>query len=333
MNDLYFDGKKFISSSRAAKLTGYVNDYIGQLCRDEKLECRIVGRSWYVSLESLLEHKNKVGNGVTSRSSKHVQKVIFLEKRKSEEIKKIGSKFYPKAQKTELEATAKEVSGGINQSYSLRETQKQKSEIKIPIITNIVLDVPEKDIKKTAYFHQYKRNLTDIFPKAVLTILSLFISLMSFWVALESNPAQEFAYKQILSEVRETELNLVAKLSGVIEANALSGINLALDNTRNSVKTFWSNFYNKTKNKILTLIGKNKFANNILSGAQPKQGIVVVPVDKETNKEGTIAKIKNSFSDEVTVSPSAKGSDGIIRPVFKEVKDDEYLYVLVPIKN
>ena len=55
--ELYFEGKKYISSSRAAKLSGYVNDYIGQLCRDGKVESRMVGRSWYVSVDSLLEHK------------------------------------------------------------------------------------------------------------------------------------------------------------------------------------------------------------------------------------------------------------------------------------
>jgi len=31
------DGKKFISLKRASEVTGYTNDYVGQLCRSEKI--------------------------------------------------------------------------------------------------------------------------------------------------------------------------------------------------------------------------------------------------------------------------------------------------------
>ena len=71
-SDLYFDGKKFISSSRAAKISGYVNDYIGQLCRDGKLDCRMVGRSWYVSYDSLQEHRKLNNLASKNRSKKSV---------------------------------------------------------------------------------------------------------------------------------------------------------------------------------------------------------------------------------------------------------------------
>ncbi|HEY4500330.1 MAG TPA: NYN domain-containing protein, partial [Candidatus Paceibacterota bacterium] len=50
---LYFDGKKFISSKRASEVGGYTQDYIGQLIRGKKIEARMVGRSWFVSEESL----------------------------------------------------------------------------------------------------------------------------------------------------------------------------------------------------------------------------------------------------------------------------------------
>src|SRR3989344_6246442 len=55
MNDLFFEGKKYISSKLAAQLTGYASDYIGQLCRDGKVLSKMVGRSWYVSVESILD--------------------------------------------------------------------------------------------------------------------------------------------------------------------------------------------------------------------------------------------------------------------------------------
>ncbi|PIQ69005.1 MAG: hypothetical protein COV91_00765, partial [Candidatus Taylorbacteria bacterium CG11_big_fil_rev_8_21_14_0_20_46_11] len=56
--DLQIDGKRFISSSRGGTITGYNKDYIGQLCRDGRVDARLVGRSWFVSEDDLLRHKN-----------------------------------------------------------------------------------------------------------------------------------------------------------------------------------------------------------------------------------------------------------------------------------
>ncbi|TSC57281.1 MAG: cell wall surface anchored protein, partial [Parcubacteria group bacterium Greene0416_79] len=52
----FIEGKKFISASRAAEISGFVPDYIGQLCRGGKLICNRVGRSWFVSEESVLSY-------------------------------------------------------------------------------------------------------------------------------------------------------------------------------------------------------------------------------------------------------------------------------------
>ena len=58
MNEpLNLKGKKFISAKRAAEISGYASDYIGQLSRMGKIEARMVGRTWFVSEESLKNHK------------------------------------------------------------------------------------------------------------------------------------------------------------------------------------------------------------------------------------------------------------------------------------
>lgn len=59
MDELTIDGKTYVSSKRAAKLTGYAKDYVGQLCREGRLESRLVGRSWYVLLDALNSHRFK----------------------------------------------------------------------------------------------------------------------------------------------------------------------------------------------------------------------------------------------------------------------------------
>ncbi|MFA6273151.1 MAG: hypothetical protein WC673_01515, partial [Candidatus Paceibacterota bacterium] len=63
-NEFILAGKKFITSKKAAALFGYTQDYVGQLCRGEKVDARRVGRTWYVSEKSILEHK-RLFNGAT----------------------------------------------------------------------------------------------------------------------------------------------------------------------------------------------------------------------------------------------------------------------------
>jgi len=57
MNELTIEGKLYISSKRAAEMTGYAKDYVGQLCREGHVEARMVGRSWYVLESSIRGHR------------------------------------------------------------------------------------------------------------------------------------------------------------------------------------------------------------------------------------------------------------------------------------
>ena len=61
-----------------------------------------------------------------------------------------------------------------------------------------------------------------------------------------------------------------------------------------------------------------------------EEGLVVIPSTEED--EEVKEKIKEAFSDEVKVELKDKTS-GIITPVFKGKEGEEYLYILVPIKN
>lgn len=57
MNEILIEGKKYLSSKQAAKITGYAKDYIGQLCREGRVKARLVGRSWYVLESAIHEHR------------------------------------------------------------------------------------------------------------------------------------------------------------------------------------------------------------------------------------------------------------------------------------
>ena len=54
-----FDGKEYVSAARGAKLTGYHQDYVGQLARTGKVESRQVGSRWFIAREALLAHKKQ----------------------------------------------------------------------------------------------------------------------------------------------------------------------------------------------------------------------------------------------------------------------------------
>lgn len=57
MDELLIEDKKYVSSKRAAKMTGYAKDYVGQLCREGRVPARLVGRSWYVLEAAIQDHR------------------------------------------------------------------------------------------------------------------------------------------------------------------------------------------------------------------------------------------------------------------------------------
>ena len=57
MDEITLDGKTYVSSKRAAAITGYAKDYVGQLCREGRVEARLVGRNWYILESSIREHR------------------------------------------------------------------------------------------------------------------------------------------------------------------------------------------------------------------------------------------------------------------------------------
>lgn len=57
--EIAIGGKTYISSRRASQQSSYAQDYIGQLARSGQIDAHRVGTLWYVSMDSLLSHKNR----------------------------------------------------------------------------------------------------------------------------------------------------------------------------------------------------------------------------------------------------------------------------------
>jgi len=58
MKTVTIEGEVYTKASILADKFGYTSDYIGQLCRSNKVEARLVGRAWYVNEYSLDKHKD-----------------------------------------------------------------------------------------------------------------------------------------------------------------------------------------------------------------------------------------------------------------------------------
>jgi len=57
MDEVTIGDKTYISSKRAAEITGYAKDYVGQLCREGHVDAKMVGRGWYVYEPSIRRHR------------------------------------------------------------------------------------------------------------------------------------------------------------------------------------------------------------------------------------------------------------------------------------
>src|SRR3989344_973628 len=52
-NEIFFDGKQYISANEASSRSGLTRDYVGRLCREGKMSGKRIGKNWYVENASL----------------------------------------------------------------------------------------------------------------------------------------------------------------------------------------------------------------------------------------------------------------------------------------
>jgi len=70
MDSVVLNGVTYVKASVAAKALRYTSDYVGQLCRSKKVDARLVGRTWFVNLDSVKEYKkNKYKSDLETESS------------------------------------------------------------------------------------------------------------------------------------------------------------------------------------------------------------------------------------------------------------------------
>lgn len=266
---LILQDKKFISAKRAAVIFGYSSDYVGQLCREGKIECTMVGRSWFVSEESVLNHK-------LSSSDPKVA---------SDESVKIVS--VPAPQKALTPETTESLLGP---DKSIKDFVAEIAPM--PQVAPIAPVVPVSPIAPVApVVKQEVKQEIEIAPVKVVTE-----------PAKPAEPARQT--KRVLKTYNKFDLSLV------IIFLLLSAVLLG--------KNFISYFPYSSKNMVATVFN----------------GVVVAPATPDSTENESIKNdLRNPFSDEVEIKPDSSGTAGVIVPVFKESKGDDFLYVMVPVKD
>ena len=133
-----FDGKDYISAARAATLTGYHQDYVGQLARSGTVLSRQVGNRWYVEREGILAHKKEKDAMLAAVQSESVGLMRNNTKEAVEVPVASESKFEPLMTYTNeeedlmpvLETTA---TGKFPEVAPVEDNREEESPVAIPI--------------------------------------------------------------------------------------------------------------------------------------------------------------------------------------------------------
>ncbi len=265
---LILQDKKYISAKRAAIIFGYSSDYVGQLCREGKIECTMVGRSWFVSEESVLNHK--------------------LSNSESE----VSTEVTPKL---------------VEQSAPVIPVVPVVPEVSKPAFLK-----PESKIED--FIAHVSKPIVVSTPAPIATPLAAPIA--STTSVQQVKVAEPIAKVPVISPIQVSHIKKSDKkhskldLSLVLLLLLLSAIFLG--------RSFISYFPFSSRDIVATAMN----------------GIVVAPsLSSDSENESLKNDLRNPFSDEVQIKPDSSGTSGVIVPVFKESKGDDFLYVMVPVKD
>ncbi len=272
--EIVLDGKVYITASEAARLTGYTNDYIGQLCRGGKVEGKVIGRTRYVCRESLEAYDTE--SKKTVRAGRH------------------RSGYTPK------------ISSVTNTPNAAVPTTRER----------------EYSFSSQGAISRVSDSVLRSFASIAGVALLLVGMILAPSIAMRT--ATFFPDSAPLSVHEEQLIAGSAAFPDAARAYIEIGV--------------WSAY------RVLSRIG-DVLTKTIDRGAlavrglwwrtdEPgaREGMVVVPSlgSDEENAEFE-ARVRNSFSDEVEVSLNESGSSGVISPVFRSGKEDEYMFVMVPL--
>ncbi|MBU6231463.1 hypothetical protein KGP36_02240 [Patescibacteria group bacterium] len=323
-----FEGKKYISARRASEISDYAADYIGQLCRAQKLDCRMIGRSWFVTEESIRSHQVEV-----LRNEVHRNRIENLR----------GGKNAKPVEADETQVAAP-VSSGAFEAAADQATPVS--------VEQDVLPEPAVPSEPVVNAEPVIADITPAIPE-----LPVHVELpRRTYVELEEQ-AEMLPASRSRVEARQRRSPVLAAVAIVIIGGAvafyamtgMSGSELASNGSASqasvgSAFASVASFFSRGFDEVLALLGHTPtLATNISptpipsmyegSASDQSQGIAVAPSTGLAQGDAQLKQeIQASFSDQVNVTPDKSGTTGVITPVFRDSTGKQFVYVMVPVK-
>ncbi len=311
---LILEGKNYISARRAARVMNYAQDYIGQLCRSGKIDCRMVGRSWFVTEESLIAHRESAIDATDERASKMLKKKFTA--KVIPEVSAIPS-LIPESIPSPIIPEKTEISSLKYESHNG------------PTLPEIKKRVPEKF------------NINNIFDKPVYEtpIVAVTHSAIASPISINKLPSKSSLLLVAIAVVIAftgytlSSSSITTSRTGAFISYSQASVGTFFSNLFGNVSSYFASYFNFNNNKGLADNNVKKNLSESVSDAR-SNGIAIIPSSNsiKADEEEKI-RVRDTFSDEVKVKADDSGTAGIITPVFKKTNGDDFLYVLVPVKE
>lgn len=361
MKDIFIlEGKKYISSRRASEISDYASDYIGQLCRAEKLDCRMIGRTWFVTEESLRVHKmqvadseivrNRIENIRGKKGKPSKLSTLIAEKianAHSSISGNIGSSLL-KAHGSSV-ATTGYVGSETSTSTSITPSFIYKDDNRplLPVLNkesdSVVSDQIQTPVLETSA--SISTSISNSTPTSTKTSTETTISIVS-------EISRDVSYAKLTrSIILGRALKVTAGALGLVlvfsiatfdfnssNSSNISGNTASVSSVFSSVSSFFARMFGGSSRKVEVAFNTPNTSNlsrnsDQIASSSPMGVAVVGSSGSNAQDEATKRKIADSFSDNVEVKADKSGTAGVIKPVFKQTNGEDFIYVLVPVNK
>lgn len=213
MEELIFAGNKYISSKRASKIAGYTTDYVGQMCRGEKLDCRLVGRNWYINEKDVIEHRKNFKkeqsidlNNNSNKEELNYKKIDFEPMYYSYDDRNVKPSINKALQKAENIFKQEENDKVYNEDIAPIKIIKQNKPIKIYQDRSIIPVIKQNIIRRQTFALQKKNPSFSLAKVIISTVFLLFIVFTIGTIILE----QKLSYISFNKDVLKTTLQVAS---------------------------------------------------------------------------------------------------------------------------
>jgi len=296
------EGKEYLSSTHAADLTGYTNDYIGQLCRAQKVRGVIVGRTHFVEKESMLAY---------AKENHSTDKILFTQKKNMASKSRDAVKNH-----TRVSISRNLIFGMCIMFGSYMIFFPQHIRNVVVVIQKGV--IAEADVSTPLFLDEEESSqlsgVVGVWVKYAMKQTEVFLGSISHAISLA------------FGNVQTIKKSMRASAGSVPKDNWGGQISLVVYRV---IDAIGRGAYGVVSRSLAFTVGIFSPVNPV---AQTNQDMmVVVPAAvSQTENEDLKNRIRSSFSDEINVDVGPDGS-GVITPVFKSGKKDTYMYVMVPV--